>query len=133
MERTGTLSIVNGESRLDGTLLARCDESDPIGAATAFLLNRGFQSGDVIRVTGTDGTIGGVAVFCMEDVQPAAAAAPLGIRAAKKATKKAPKKAAKKATKRATKKSAKKAAKQTLRSKKKGASKSRKGKSGRRS
>ncbi len=129
MERTGTVIIVNGESRLDGTLLARCDENDPIGAATAFLLGRGFQSGDVIRVAGTDGAIGGVAVFCMDDAQPAAAIAPLGIHAAKEATRKAPKKAAKKTTKR----SAKKAAKQKVKSKKKGAFKSRRRKRGRQS
>jgi len=126
MERTGTLSIVNGESRLGGTLLARCDESDPIGAATAFLLGRGFQSGDLIQVSGDDSTIGGVAVFCMEDAQRAAG--PLGIRAAEKA-RKAPEKAAKKATK----KSAKNGAKEKARPQKKGTAKPRRGESGRRS
>lgn len=129
MERMGTLIIVNGDSRIDGTLLTRCDESEPISAATAFLLNRGFQSGDLIRVTGTDGTIGGVAVFCMDDVQPATAAVPMGIRTVWKATKKAAKKAARKATT----KSAKKAANQKPKSNKKSASKSRIDKSGRRS
>jgi hypothetical protein len=126
MERTGALSIANGESRIDGTLLARCDESDPIGAATAFLLNRGFQSGDFIQVSGDDGTIGGVAVFCMDDAQ--GAAAPLGIRAAKKATK-----AARKAAKKVKKKSAKNGVKKKAKPQKKGTSNRPAGESRRRS
>jgi hypothetical protein len=70
--KTGTLSIVNNDSRLDdGTLLARCSEASPLSAATAFLRGLGFQSGDRIRVTGDDGTIGNVAVFCMTAAEPA--------------------------------------------------------------
>jgi hypothetical protein len=76
MNRTGILSMASGNSTLDdGSLLARCDESDPLGAATNFLQNRGFQDGDRIQVTGTDGTIGSTAVFCMTGVQAAVAAA----------------------------------------------------------
>jgi hypothetical protein len=78
MTHTGTLTVSSGESRLDdGTILARCDETSPLGAATSFLLNRGFKTGDRIQVTGTDGTIGGVAVFCMGSAEPAAATAML--------------------------------------------------------
>jgi hypothetical protein len=63
MERTGTLRILNGNSRLDRLLLARRDEPDPLRAATAFLGTAGFDSGDRIRVTGADGQIGNVDVM----------------------------------------------------------------------
>jgi hypothetical protein len=70
--RTGVLTITGNNSRLDdGTLLARCDATDPLSAATGFLRNQGFQSGDRIQVTGDDGSIGGVAVFCMTAAQMA--------------------------------------------------------------
>jgi len=80
--KTGILSIVGTNSTLDdGTLLARCSDPSPLSAATAFLTGLGFQSGDRISVTGTDGTIGSVPVFCMTAAQRAAqlaAAALLG-------------------------------------------------------
>jgi hypothetical protein len=92
--KSGILSIVGNESRLDdGTLLARCSESSPLSAATAFLTGLGLQSGDRIRVTGSDGTIGNVVVFCMRAAQRdaafavAAAAVPTSKRAPKRRTK----------------------------------------------
>lgn len=70
--RTGILTITGNDSRLDdGTLLARCADDDPFSAATGFLRNQGFQSGDQIQVTGQNGSIGGVAVFCMTAAQTA--------------------------------------------------------------
>lgn len=70
--RTGVLTITGNDSRLDdGTLLALCDATDPLSAATGFLRNQGFQSGDRIQVTGDNGSIGGVAVFCMTGAQMA--------------------------------------------------------------
>jgi hypothetical protein len=134
MERDGTLSIVSGESRLDdGTLLARCDETDPVGNATSFLLNRGFQSGDPIQVTGTDGTIGGVAVFCMQNAQPASAVTALAL--APSAEAKAIRAAVAKGTGGATKgkPATKKAEKQKTPSKTKHTSRSTKGQRGKRS
>ena len=121
--KSGILSIVGNESRLDdGTLLARCSESSPLSAATAFLTGLGLQSGDRIRVTGSDGTIGNVVVFCMTAAQRdaafavAAAAVPTRKRAPKRGARKsampskkrsvAKKPSAKKATKKSSKKKA---------------------------
>jgi hypothetical protein len=67
MRLTGKLTIVGTESRLNGKLLARCDESNPIGSGTAFLKNKMLKDGDNIWVTGEDGTVGEDAVFCMDD------------------------------------------------------------------
>jgi hypothetical protein len=112
--KTGILSIVGTNSTLDdGTLLARCSDSSPLSAATAFLTGLGLQSGDRIRVTGTDGTIGTVSVFCMTAAERAvqlAATALLGAPKGKPRTRVVPskKKAATKkpaATKRAKKSS----------------------------
>ncbi|MDP9161434.1 MAG: hypothetical protein M3O09_14530 [Acidobacteriota bacterium] len=64
--KSGVLDISGNVARLDdGTLLARCDEDDPVSAGAAFLRGLGFRTGDRIRVTGSDDQIGGVAVFCM--------------------------------------------------------------------
>src|SRR5215469_16276226 len=80
MKRTGKLQITGTESRLDdGTLLARCNETNPIGAGTAFLKNKGLKDGDNIWVSGNDGKVGDVDVFCMDDAGrqgPSLAAAP---------------------------------------------------------
>jgi hypothetical protein len=71
MKRTGKLQINGNESRLDdGTLLASCDDADPIGAGTAFLKNKGLRDGDDIWVTGNDGNLGNVDAFCMDDAGP---------------------------------------------------------------
>ena len=71
MVRTGTLTIVAGESRLDGILLAICGDSNPFGAATGFLLANGMGNNDRITVTGNDGVIGNVPVICMTGATPA--------------------------------------------------------------
>lgn len=83
MIRTGIFTIVNGECRLgDGTLLAVCTDPSPLVAARPFLLGRQCQPNHWIEVTGTDGTIGGVTVFCMTDARPIAAPPAEMIRAA---------------------------------------------------
>ena len=77
MIRHGILRIVNGESRLDdGTLLARCSDPSPLLAATAFMQSHGCEDGDLVVVTGTDGTIGSVAVFCIDDAKPVGSSVP---------------------------------------------------------
>jgi hypothetical protein len=55
MEKSGTLKIANGSSRVDGTLLARNVPSgqDPFGAATDFVKDNGCDDGDCVTVTGT--------------------------------------------------------------------------------
>lgn len=90
MEKTGTLSISQQTSRLEGTLLARKGADDPLAAATAFLQNRGFQDGDVITVTGTEGNVGSASVIFITNAQAAVAVTALAVRAAKRS---APKKA----------------------------------------
>jgi hypothetical protein len=71
VKRTGKLQINGNESRLDdGTLLASCDDADPIGAGTAFLKNKGLRDGDDIWATGDDGKVGNVDAFCMNDAGP---------------------------------------------------------------
>lgn len=68
MKRTGKLQIDGNDSRLDGgLLLASCSDADPIGAGTAFLKNKGLMDGDDIWVTGNNGNVGNVNVFCMDD------------------------------------------------------------------
>lgn len=63
MEKTGILRVMNGSSRLEGTLLARDGEDDPLAAATRFLQNRGFVDDDLITVTGTVGSLGSESVI----------------------------------------------------------------------
>jgi hypothetical protein len=70
MTQTGTLTISEGDSRLDGTLLARKGGSDPLGAATNFLSNLGLQSGR-ITVTGDNGNIGPTPVIFITDAKRA--------------------------------------------------------------
>jgi hypothetical protein len=69
MRRTGTLRIESEESRLDGTLLARRGENDPLGAATSFLRTRGLNDNDTINVTGDDGKLGTRDVIYMTDAE----------------------------------------------------------------
>ena len=57
MEKTGTLQYRNGHSFLDETLLA-ISEPNPLGAATNYLRGKGLHHGDLIRVTGDEGSIG---------------------------------------------------------------------------
>jgi len=54
MEKTGTLKIANGESKVDGTLLAREVDSgqDPFGAATDFVKDNGCSDNDCVTVMG---------------------------------------------------------------------------------
>jgi hypothetical protein len=75
MTLSGKLQINGNESRLGGTLLARCADPDPIGAGTAFVKNKNLKDGDDIWATGNNGAVGGVVVFCMDDAgrQPAPA------------------------------------------------------------
>ena len=68
---TGTLTYVVNESRLDGTLLALCDDASPLAAATGYLQGKGFANGDRITVTGSSGTFKGSPVFCMTGAQRA--------------------------------------------------------------
>jgi len=63
MQKTGTLTIDLGESKLDGEALARNGFPDPLGEATNFLQNRGFRTNERVRVTGDEGTIGTLQVF----------------------------------------------------------------------
>jgi hypothetical protein len=73
----GILNIVNGESKLDdGTLLARCSEASPLDAATAFVEGKGCEDGDFIVVTGSSGTSGNVAVFCIDDAKAVGSSVP---------------------------------------------------------
>jgi hypothetical protein len=99
MKKTGQLKINGTESRLDdGTLLARCEASDPIGSGTAFLKNKGLEDGDNIWVTGKDGTVGDLVVFCMDDAgaeRPAAMPAETKALRAKTTSKKSKKKSSK--------------------------------------
>ena len=55
MEKTGTLKIVNSESRVDGTLLARKNNNgqDEYGAATDFMTDNGCNNNNCVTVTGT--------------------------------------------------------------------------------
>jgi len=71
MTKTGRLTIENEESRLDGTLLARKGEPDPLGAATSFLRNLGLRDGDCITVSGDNGTIGSVSVIFIQSASKA--------------------------------------------------------------
>lgn len=63
MTTSGKLRVANGESRLNGQLLAREGENEPFGKATSFLANRGLEDGDKITVEGENGEIGAVSVF----------------------------------------------------------------------
>jgi hypothetical protein len=69
MELTGRLNITDGESSVNGTLLARCGASTPFSAATAFIRNAHFDEPDVVTVTGSSGTILGRAVLCITKVE----------------------------------------------------------------
>jgi len=71
MIKTGRLRIDNGESRLDGTLLARKGAPDPLGAATSFLANLGLRDGDCITVSGENGTIDSTSVVFMDSASKA--------------------------------------------------------------
>jgi len=71
MTKTGRLTIVTEESRLDGTLLARKGAPDPLGAATSFLRSLGLRDGDCITVTGENGTIGSVSVIFIDGASKA--------------------------------------------------------------
>ena len=130
---TGTLVVSSGVSSINGTDLARKGAPKPFEAATNFIANRGFRSGDFVRVEGSKGNVGNVPVIFITAISAAAQAEVMaatragGLRrgskkggkkrsakkstkkAAKKSSKKSPKKTAKKkTTKRSTKKSAKK-------------------------
>lgn len=112
MNRTGTLSVSAGVSRLDGTRMARAGANNPLAAATNFLAIRGLDDGDFIRIEGSDGTLGNVPVIFITSAALAAAAlaANKAARSAKGRAKKAASSGRKRsAKKRATKSSAKKA------------------------
>jgi hypothetical protein len=96
MQKTGKVNFSNGEASLDdGTRLAICDDPSPFVAAGTFLRNKGIKEGNKITVTGDDGTVGGVAAFCMTDAEKTAtlAAAPPKKAKAKATQKAAPAKA----------------------------------------
>lgn len=74
MTRTGILRIIGKESRVAGTLLARCGTENPSSNATKFVKKRGFVDGDKVKATGESGTIGeppGVPVLCVTSVESA--------------------------------------------------------------
>ena len=73
---TGTLRRINDEFTLNGTLLARCNSSDPVSAGASFIINNGFDDGDFVDVEGSSGTVGDLSVFCMTSISAAAVAAP---------------------------------------------------------
>ena len=120
MSRTGILNIQLGETSLDGTLLARTNGvPNPLAAATNFVQDLGFGSGNRVRVEGDQGPLDGVTVIFITGIQ----AAPMGVGFApkaspkpakppltgrKKPTTKPVKKPVKKSGKRSAKKSAKK-------------------------
>jgi hypothetical protein len=64
---TGVLRISGNDSRVNGTLLARCGDGSPFSAATGFLGDNNLIDGDEVTVTGEPGAVGNVACFCMED------------------------------------------------------------------
>jgi hypothetical protein len=64
--RSGKLQCIGNNVLLNGILLARCGESDPLGSARGFLEGLGFRCDDPIVITGSEDTIGGVTVFCIE-------------------------------------------------------------------
>ena len=82
MTKTGRLTIVNEESRLDGTLLARKGAPDPLGAATSFLRSLGLRDGDCITVSGENGAIGSVSVIFIDSASKADESLCVGARAA---------------------------------------------------
>lgn len=59
MANPGILTISGGNSRLDGTLLAKSsDPRDPLAEATRFLkFERGLKDGERIKVTGSEGRL----------------------------------------------------------------------------
>jgi hypothetical protein len=63
MQKIGRLKILNGESSLAGTLLARGGTPNPLGAATDFLTNLGLQRGQCIEVSGQFGPVGDLTAF----------------------------------------------------------------------
>jgi hypothetical protein len=71
MHKIGTLEVELGESKLDGTPLARQGAGDPLAAATNFLAGRGFGDDDRVKVTGNDGMVGTLSVFFITDVEAA--------------------------------------------------------------
>jgi hypothetical protein len=74
VSKTGTLRITGNESRVAGTLLARCGTESPRSNATKFVQARGFDDGDKVTAFGEMGTIGeppGVPVLCITDVSSA--------------------------------------------------------------
>src|SRR5271165_2778917 len=101
---TGTLRRINGEFTLNGKLLARCNSSDPVSAGASFIIDNGFDDGDLVDVEGSSGNVGDLSVFCMTSISAAAVAA-LAI-ARRMATAAPSKAAAKKAAKRAAPKKA---------------------------
>lgn len=65
----GRLTIVDGVSRIDGTLLAIRSASDPIAAATQFVRSRGLESGDRVVANGTHGAIGETPAFFLQSIR----------------------------------------------------------------
>jgi len=97
MQKSGRVSISNGVPSLNGERLAICDDPSPFTAAARFLGDRGIRDNDQITVTGEEGSIGNVSVFCMTDAQSAGSKA-LSARDAIKAAARTKPRAGKKAT-----------------------------------
>jgi hypothetical protein len=74
VSKTGILRITGNESRVAGTLLARCGTQSPRSNATNFVKTRGFADGDKVSAVGEMGTIGeppGVVALCIADISSA--------------------------------------------------------------
>jgi hypothetical protein len=69
MFQQGTLNILGEQSTLDGVMLARPNFADPFAAATNFVIEAGMAQGDMIEITGSRGTIGGVTVLFIDSAR----------------------------------------------------------------
>jgi hypothetical protein len=71
--KTGIISVIEGESRLDGELLARKGYADEVGEGTNFLARQKpkVRNGDRATVTGDEEPMGNVTVIYMTSAQRA--------------------------------------------------------------
>src|ERR671939_177909 len=69
MQKTGTLSIFQSVSRVDGTLIIKGAGSDPRLTATKDLKASGFEDNDPIKVTGSNDTWLGESAINMTSAQ----------------------------------------------------------------
>jgi hypothetical protein len=103
----GKVSVVLGESRLSGKLLAIEGAPNPFGEATNFLANRNIFNNSPATIKGDDGKVGTIPVFFMTSAV-AGLSQPLAFNLTKATAKPARKAGAKKPAKKPAKKSGKK-------------------------